>query len=293
MNGWFLRSSTATQSILQTLWTKSCGRKPVAEAAGICCWQFGMDNRRRRAQFPNHETSGLAANRIVHQLLCALRMRVCELKTTVGLCEQPKQKMSKKLTILYNLSLLGFFLGLSLLVWASPKFGALCGQHFGGVGFLGALVLVFLFFFFVFMRNFYRCLDWLEVRHRAERREKYRGIYRVLSLPSAHNKPASWNAEDITVGDFGWEAEPVTKDGLIWLQGLSVQWKMNWRAGFKPEEVEYVGPKPVSQYDWKDFEYDGPKPRSIYTSAIPKQPCPFPIQKICRWRGQLRGQFPI
>jgi len=197
--------------------------------------------------------------------------------------------MSKKLNILYGLSFLGFVLGLSMLVWASAKFGILCGEHFGSGGLLSALVLVLLFFFFVFMRNFYRYMAWLDVRLRAERRERYRGIYRVLSMPSVNNKPASWNAEDITVGDFGWEAEPVTKDGLIWLHGLSVQWKMTWRAGFKPEEVELVGPKPVSHYDWKDFEYVGPKPTSIYTSAIPKQPCPFPVQKMSRWKTH----FPV
>jgi hypothetical protein len=197
--------------------------------------------------------------------------------------------MSKKVTILYNLSGFGFVLALLILVLASAKLGVICAQHFGLLGQLSAFVLVLLFFFFVIMRYFSRCLNWLDVAHRAERRERYRGIYRILSLPSVHNKPNSWNPEDITVGDFGWEAEPLTKEGLIWLHGLSVHWKMTWRAGFKPEEVEYVGPKPVSHYDWKDFEYDGPKPRSIYTSAIPKQSCPFPVQKICRWKAT----FPI
>jgi len=195
--------------------------------------------------------------------------------------------MSKKLTILYNLSFLGFVLALSMLVWASAKFGVFCAEHFGSFGSLIALVLVLLFFFFVIMRVFCRCFNWLNVMERAERREKYRGIYRVLALPSV--QPNNWNAEDITVGDFGWEAEPLTKDGMIWLHGLSVQWKMTWRAGFKTEEIEYVGPKPVSHYDWIEFEYDGPKPRSIYTTAIPKHPCPFPVQKICRWRAT----FPI
>jgi hypothetical protein len=199
--------------------------------------------------------------------------------------------MSKKLTILYNLSFLGFVLALLILVWASAKLGALCEYQFGFLyGLLIALVLVLLFFFIVIMRVLFRCLNWLERAHRAERREKYRGIYRVLAFPSVGNKPANcWNAEDITVGDFGWEAQTLTKDGLIWLHGLSVHWKMTWRAGFKPDEVEYVGVKPVSHYDWKDFEYDGPKPTSIYSSAIPKQPCPFPVQKICRWRPS----FPI
>ena len=198
--------------------------------------------------------------------------------------------MSKKLKILYNLIGWGFVLCLAMLVWASAKFGGLCGEHFGILGCLCALVLALLFFFFVLMRNFYRCLNWIEARVRAERRARYRGIYRVLSLPSVHNEPASWNAGNITVGDFGWEAEPLTKEGLVWLHGLSVHWKMAWRAGFKPEEVEYVGPKPVSHYDWKDFEYDGPKATSIYTSAIPKQPCPFPVQKtMSKWRLQ----FPI
>ncbi len=193
--------------------------------------------------------------------------------------------MSKKLNILYGLSFGGFILGLAMLIWATAKFGVLCAEHFGIPELLYGLVVVLLFFFFVFLGGFYRCLGWLDAAHRKERREKYRGIYRVLSLPSVHNKPASWNAGDITVGDYGWEAEPVYKDGLIWLHGLSVHWKMAWRAGFKPEEIEYVGPKPVSHYDWKDFEFDGPKSGGIYTPAIPKQPCPFPIQNTqIKWK---------
>lgn len=197
--------------------------------------------------------------------------------------------MSKKLETLSTLIFLGFVLCLSMLVWASVKFGYFCDEHFGIPGTLGASVLALLFFFFVLMRNFYRCLDWLDVLGRAEKREKYRGIYRVLSLPSVHNEPNSWNAKDITAGDFGWEARPLTKDGLIWLHGLSVHWRMAWRAGFKAGEVEYVGPKPISHYDWKDFEYDGPKASSVYSSAIPKQPCPLPVQKTIS--GRL--QFPM
>ena len=198
--------------------------------------------------------------------------------------------MSKKLRALSNFIGWGFVLGLSILVWACIKIGDFCAEHFGILGSLIALALAMGFLFFVLMRNLYRCLDWFDVLTRAERREKYRGIYRVVSLPSVRNKPASWNADNITVGDFGWEAEPLTKDGLIWLHGLSVHWRMAWRAGFRPEEVEYIGPKPVSHYDWKDFEYDGPKARSIYSSAIPKQPCPYPVQKtISKWKLQ----FPV
>jgi hypothetical protein len=82
------------------------------------------------------------------------------------------------------------------------------------------------------------------------------------------------------------------KHGLIYLQGLTDEWGLVWRAGFRPDQVEFVGPKPVSQYDWKDFEYDGPKPTACYhwQYGKPRQSCPFPVQKKVK---HDRLQFPI
>jgi hypothetical protein len=184
----------------------------------------------------------------------------------------------------------GFILGFGVWIGASCLFMNLAETRFDIIGRLIAGMLSLLFFFFVYMRNAFRAFEWFDIHERAELRVKHDGIYRVLALPTASTKPNNWCDEEITIGDFGWESKPLTKDGLIWLHGLSTEWKMAWRAGFKPEEVEFVCSKPVSQYDWKDFEYDGPKPSCIWTTAIPKQPCPFPIQISTSNR---RLQFPV
>ena len=199
--------------------------------------------------------------------------------------------MKLKLTTLWNLFGFGFLFGFLVFIGTSLLLMNLAENEFGLSGRISVGILALLFFFFVFMRNFYRIGNWLGLQQRNELRAKHKRIYRVLSLPTASKRPNNWCAEEITIGDFGWESKSLTKDGLIWLQGLSTEWKMAWRAGFKPDEVELVGQKPVSQYDWKDFEYDGPKPASIWTKAIPKQPCPFPIQKPTANRPGL--QFPI
>jgi hypothetical protein len=79
-------------------------------------------------------------------------------------------------------------------------------------------------------------------------------------------KPAD---AEIRVGDFGWEAAPIRNDGLIYLQGLTSGWRVVWHAGFRPEQVERVGPKPSSQYDYWAPYWAKPSPPI----------CPFPVQE--------------
>jgi hypothetical protein len=50
---------------------------------------------------------------------------------------------------------------------------------------------------------------------------------------------------------------------MIWLQGLNENWQIVWWAGFNPDQIEEVGPKPCSQYDW--------------TRETLKTKCPYPI----------------
>ena len=70
---------------------------------------------------------------------------------------------------------------------------------------------------------FYRW-SWKRDRRRLqELREKYRGIYRVIALPSDQKIVAKPDGAEIKIGDCGWEAGPVSKDGLIYLQGLTVE----------------------------------------------------------------------
>jgi len=95
---------------------------------------------------------------------------------------------------------------------------------------------------------FYRW-SWKRDRKRLqELREKYRGIYRVLALPSDQKIVAKPHGAEIKICDFGWEAGRANKDGLIYLQGLTSLWTVVWHAGFRPDEIEWVTDKPSSQY---------------------------------------------
>jgi hypothetical protein len=100
-------------------------------------------------------------------------------------------------------------------------------------------------------------------------RKKYKLIYRVISVPSDHQFMLKAVGASIEIGDYGWEAEPIYKDGLIYLHGLNPRWQVVWYAGFRPDQVEVVGPKPRSQY-YSINPYAN-------VDKIPQ--CPFPVQK--------------
>lgn len=121
------------------------------------------------------------------------------------------------------------------------------------------------------------CATLLTLLYRAKRRrqeskrrglrEKYRGIYRVLSVPSEAKNVIKAPGNEIIVGDYGWESEPPKNKGdLVFLQGLDENWRVVWYAGFSAQQIEYIGPKPRSQYDWDSSWFKAP-PR-----------CPFAIR---------------
>lgn len=101
-------------------------------------------------------------------------------------------------------------------------------------------------------------------------RADYGGIYRVLTGPHDNQPTIMLEGAEIRTGDYGWEAAPLPakKDGLVYLQGLTPDWRTVWHAGFHPNEIERICPKPSSQYDhWVP-----------YRVKAPTDPCPFPIQ---------------
>src|SRR5258708_3211215 len=62
--------------------------------------------------------------------------------------------------------------------------------------------------------------SWRQDRRRLqELRKEYRGIYRVIALPDHQKIIAKPDGAEIRIGDYGWEAGPIHKDGLIYLQG--------------------------------------------------------------------------
>jgi hypothetical protein len=144
--------------------------------------------------------------------------------------------------------------------------------------------------FFIFLKYWYRWIDHFQMRRRAYIRDVYRGIYRVKVLPVSK---WTWLKENIKTGDYGWEMEAAQKDDLIYLHGLNDQWRVVWIGGFRREDLEYVGLKPVSEYDWREFDYDGPRPTSIYSrvESKAKTPCPFPVNMD--GRAIVRFQYPV
>ena len=117
---------------------------------------------------------------------------------------------------------------------------------------------------------FYR-LAWKKDKHQLlELREKYRTVYLVKALPTDAKSIVKPEGAEIQVGDYGWDARPNRRDGLIHLQGLTLNWKVVWHAGFHLNQIEKAATKPASQYDyWLPYWAKSPSP----------PPCPYPVQK--------------
>ena len=180
-----------------------------------------------------------------------------------------------------------------MLIYILASYGLmnLAEKWFGPAGRIVAGLVALVGFFMVFLKNVYRIGDWAAELDRTHKRETYRKIYRITALPDPKNICYDRRAE-IKIGDFGWEASPWRKDGLIYLHGLNEKWGLVWIVGFRPDQIEFHCEKPVSQYDWRDFEYEGHAPGAPYQwyPAKPKQLCPFSVPTPM---GDVRLQFPI
>jgi len=108
---------------------------------------------------------------------------------------------------------------------------------------------------------FYKWRRRVAEQDRCELIEKYPLVYRVIALPTDTRNVMKAEGAEIEVGDYGWEAEPLRSDGLTYLHGLTKEWEVAWYAGFQKGQIEHVGLKPRSQYEW-----------------IEDHPCPYPIQ---------------
>lgn len=129
---------------------------------------------------------------------------------------------------------------------------------------IGAVFLILFILAYLYARIHVRRL-----RHRLL--EKYALIYRVVSTPSGDQFALKAEGTAIEVGDYGWEAEPIYQDGLIYLHGLNSRWQVVWYAGFRPDQVEVVNQKPQSHY------YVFPDYMSVEPVKVPQ--CPFPVSK--------------
>jgi hypothetical protein len=109
---------------------------------------------------------------------------------------------------------------------------------------------------------------------------KYPRIFRVLLPPGGDQFTMIAVGAMIQPGDFGWEAEPVKPDGLIYLHGLNDQWEVVWYAAFRSDQVEVVSEKPCTQYYRYPYWMAGSKKISA---------CPYPVQKF----GKRHFGFPV
>jgi prepilin-type N-terminal cleavage/methylation domain-containing protein len=111
--------------------------------------------------------------------------------------------------------------------------------------------------------------SWRRDRQRlAELRENCRSVYRVKELPAEPKSIVKPDGAQIHIGDYGWDARPNRRDGLVHLQGLTLRWQVVWHAGFRPDQIQKVATKPASQY-----EYWAP----YWAKKRPPPPCPFPV----------------
>lgn len=99
-----------------------------------------------------------------------------------------------------------------------------------------------------------------------ELKARYRWVYQVVAIPADLSKARMAEGTVIKVEDYGWEAEPLKDDGLIYLQGLTLKWRVVWHAGFSAEQLRRVCLKPRSQHEWDHSWFSNPPP------------CPYPIQ---------------
>lgn len=131
-------------------------------------------------------------------------------------------------------------------------------------GFLGALVGVLLVILF------YRWNWSRDKRRLTQLCEDYRNIYQVKELPTDAKNIVKPEGAEIQIGDFGWDARPNRRDGLIHLQGLTARWQVVWHAGFHSDQIEKVATKPASQYDyWAPY----------WAKPPPPPPCPYSVRE--------------
>jgi hypothetical protein len=141
----------------------------------------------------------------------------------------------------------------------AARYGTWVGVGAGFIAALSSVCLVVLFYRWSWQRD---------IRRLKELTEKYRGIYRVIRLPSSDTSIIKPQGAEIKIGDYGWEAGPDREDGLIYLQGLAPDWSVVWHTGFRPDQVERVADKPSSQYEyWVPY----------WAKSPPPPPCPFSV----------------
>lgn len=179
-------------------------------------------------------------------------------------------------------SLIEFFAGCFVLFvpfqtfqYVAPRYGGWSGVVASLVSFVASLLAVVGFYWLA-----ERLRDW-EIDCLLA---KYPYVYRVKVPPTDMHSIVKPDGNDITVGDYGWEAEPIHDNGLIYLQGLREDWQVAWYAGFQLDQIERVGAKPRLQYYLPYTHISGVKPpKCPFTVRCPAKSLGHPIRIIGRW----------
>ena len=153
-----------------------------------------------------------------------------------------------------------------------PRFGEFSGTVAAVVSCVLTLVLYTL--------NKTRKLRYIE-KMRCVLTNKYPDIYRVVELPTDFSDVITADGAEIVIGDYGWEAEPINPDDRVYLHGLTGTWCVVWYAGFRPDQIEKIGPKPRTQYYLPHIR--------LVLGKLEAVTCPFPIQS----RETLNLGFPV
>jgi hypothetical protein len=93
--------------------------------------------------------------------------------------------------------------------YAANQYGVLPGI---GAGVLAATVCV------VVVVELYRRSRRRDARRLKQLREKHTAIYRVIALPTGNNAVIMTEGAEIRLGDYGGEAGPILKNGMVYLQ---------------------------------------------------------------------------
>jgi len=70
-------------------------------------------------------------------------------------------------------------------------------------------------------------------------------IFEVLQAPPRERVRWIRDGSEITVGGYGWDTWASPENGLVHLTGYDETLLNIWHADFEPQEVRYVGPKPL------------------------------------------------
>ena len=173
------------------------------------------------------------------------------------------RRSARKAFTLIELLALIFIIG-----FATAVFRAVRGNHGLGAAMAASVLAAVVGILLVVL--FYRWAWSRDKQRLTHLREQYRSIYRVKELPVDAKSIVKPEGAEIQIGDYGWDARPNRRDGLIHLQGLTARWQVVWHAGFRPDQIEKVAAKPDSQYDY--WAPDWAKPP-------PPPPCPFPVRE--------------